>query len=74
MAGPADEVSVVNVMPEPGVSCRLAPFTEERRHQAMLLRDATAYLADRGIAVRRGRPSWTRPMRPWRPPPGSGRT
>ncbi len=52
IARPRDEVSVVNVMPEPGVSCRLAPFTEERHRQATLLRDAADHLAERGIAIR----------------------
>ena len=52
IAGRDDEVCVVNVMPEPGVSCRLAPFTAERDRQDLLLDDAERHLADRGVAVR----------------------
>jgi nucleotide-binding universal stress UspA family protein len=44
-------VGVVNVMPEPGISCRLAPFTEERAHQARLLDEAGELLAGRGVAA-----------------------
>jgi len=51
VAGPGDEVSVVNVMPEPGVSCRLAPFSAERDRQDLLLDDAERHLAERAIAV-----------------------
>jgi hypothetical protein len=46
LAAPGDLVGVVNVMPEPGVSSRLAPHVDERRHQARLLD---------GIALRSGR-------------------
>ena len=47
-----DEVSVVNVMPEPGVSSRIGPFVEERRRQAALLDEATRLLSRRGIEAR----------------------
>ena len=40
-------------MPEPGVSCRIGPFTRERRRQALLLGEAERYLADRGLTARR---------------------
>jgi nucleotide-binding universal stress UspA family protein len=48
-----DLVGVVNVMPEPGVSSRLAPPVEERDHQARLLDEAERCLARRGIAAQR---------------------
>ena len=53
VAGPGDHVGVVNVMPEPGVSSRLAPYVEERELQARLLDEAERFLAGRGIAARR---------------------
>jgi nucleotide-binding universal stress UspA family protein len=53
VAGHRDLVSVVNVMPEPGVSCRLAPYVEENDRQARLLDEAERCLARRGIAARR---------------------
>jgi nucleotide-binding universal stress UspA family protein len=42
-------VGVVNVMPEPGVSSRLGPYTRERARQARLLGEAEEYLAERGV-------------------------
>jgi nucleotide-binding universal stress UspA family protein len=56
VAGPGDTVGVVNVMPEPGVSSRLAPYVEERRRQAELLDEAERFLGRRGLAVRRMAP------------------
>ena len=53
VAGPGDDVRVVNVMPEPGISSRLAPYTEERERQAQLLDEAEWFLAARGIDARR---------------------
>jgi nucleotide-binding universal stress UspA family protein len=53
VAGRDALVGVVNVMAEPGVSSRLAPYVEERHHQERLLDDAERFLAARGIAVRR---------------------
>ena len=53
LAAPRDLVGVVNVMPEPGVSSRLAPYVDERRHQARLLDEAVRLLAERGIAAGR---------------------
>ena len=52
LARPDDEVTILNVMPEPGISARLAPFTEERAHQARLLAEATRLLAGRGVEAR----------------------
>ena len=49
---PGDEVSVVNVMPEPGVSSRLGPFTQLRRRQRAILREAERALARRGVVAR----------------------
>lgn len=46
-----DEVSVLNVMPEPGVSSRIGLFVEERRHQAALLQEAAQFLERRGIGA-----------------------
>jgi nucleotide-binding universal stress UspA family protein len=48
-----DSVSVVNVIPEPGVSSRLAPYVEERARQARLLDEAQRCLAREGIVARR---------------------
>ena len=48
-----DEVGVVNVMPEPGVSSRVAPFDDERARQEALLDEAARMLARRGVAARR---------------------
>ena len=53
LARRGDEVSVVNVMPEPGVSSRIGPFVEERRRQAALLEEATRFLSRRGIEAQR---------------------
>jgi NADPH-dependent glutamate synthase beta subunit-like oxidoreductase len=52
LARRGDEVSVVNVMPEPGVSSRIGPFVEERRRQAALLDEAARFLSRRGIEAR----------------------
>ncbi len=52
LAGPDDLVDVLNVMPEPGISARLAPTTKERARQARLLAEASRLLAGRGIAAR----------------------
>jgi len=53
LARSGDEVSVVNVMPEPGVSSRIGPFVEERRRQAALLEEAARFLLGHGIEARR---------------------
>jgi nucleotide-binding universal stress UspA family protein len=53
LARRGDEVSVVNVMPEPGVSSRIGPFVEERRRQAALLEEAARFLSRRGIEAQR---------------------
>lgn len=49
---PGDQVSVVNAMPEPGVSSRLGPLTRERRRQRAILREAERTLARCGVAAR----------------------
>jgi nucleotide-binding universal stress UspA family protein len=53
LAGRGDEVSVVNVMPEPGVSSRIGPSVEERRRQAAVLEEAARFLSRRGIEAQR---------------------
>lgn len=53
LARPGDEVSVVNVMPEPGVSSRIGPFVEDRRRQTALLEEAARFLSRRGIEAGR---------------------
>jgi nucleotide-binding universal stress UspA family protein len=45
-------VGVVNVMPEPGVSSRLGPYTQERARQARLLGEAEQFLDERGVGAR----------------------
>jgi nucleotide-binding universal stress UspA family protein len=49
LARPGDRVTVVNVMPEPGVGARLGPPAEERNRQSLLLGEARRLLAVRGI-------------------------
>ncbi|HEY5143951.1 MAG TPA: universal stress protein [Solirubrobacteraceae bacterium] len=51
LTGPGDVVSVVNVMPEPGVSARLEP-PEGLARQALVLDEAQQFLAARGIEAR----------------------
>jgi len=46
-----DPVTVVNVMPEPGVGAQIGPPPEARNHQWQLLDDAQQFLAARGIAA-----------------------
>jgi len=48
LTAPGDAVSVVNVMPEPGVSARVGP-PRERQRQGELLHEAAEYLAGHGI-------------------------
>jgi nucleotide-binding universal stress UspA family protein len=48
-ARPGDAVSVVNVMPEPGISSRLERRSQERNRQRELLDEAHRFLAGRGI-------------------------
>jgi nucleotide-binding universal stress UspA family protein len=45
-------VSVVNVMPEPGVSSRIEPPSEERHRQQHLLDEARRFLAGSRIETR----------------------
>ena len=52
LARPGDIVSVVNVMPEPGVSAQIEPPREERDRQRHLLDDAQSFLAGRGVEAR----------------------
>jgi nucleotide-binding universal stress UspA family protein len=52
LARPGDIVSVVNVMPEPGVSARLDPPSDERLQQQDLLDGARRFLADSEIETR----------------------
>ena len=46
---PGDVVTIVNVMPEPGVGSRLEPPTAARNRQWRLLDEARRFLAARGI-------------------------
>ena len=48
LATPADTVSVINVMPEPGVSARIGP-PKERQRQGELLHEAAAFLVSHNI-------------------------
>ena len=52
LARSGDAVTVVNVMPEPGVGARIEPPTDERNRQWCLLDEAQRLLADRGIHAR----------------------
>jgi nucleotide-binding universal stress UspA family protein len=52
LARPQDNLSVVNVMPEPGVSARIQPASEERHRQRLLLEEAQRLLAASGIEAR----------------------
>ena len=49
LALPGDAVSVINVMPEPGVGAQIEPPSDERNRQWSLLGEAQRFLADRGI-------------------------
>ena len=49
LAGPGDVVTVINVMPEPGVGARIEPPSHERNRQWSLLGEAQRFLAGRGI-------------------------
>ena len=51
LADPGGTVTIVNVMPEPGVSARIEPPIEERARQRRLLDDAGRYLAERGVGA-----------------------
>ena len=53
LARPGDVVTVVNVMPEPGVSARMEPPIEERNRQWHFLEEAERRLAGRGLEVRK---------------------
>jgi nucleotide-binding universal stress UspA family protein len=48
-ARPGDGVTVVNVMPEPGVGARIEPPIKERGRQRRLLDEAQRFMAERGI-------------------------
>lgn len=48
-AQPEDSVTVVNVMPEPGVGARIEPPSKERSRQWHLLDEAQRLMAERGI-------------------------
>ena len=52
LARSGDEVNVLNVMPEPGVSSRIGPPERERRRQGALLDEARRLLADHGVEGR----------------------
>jgi nucleotide-binding universal stress UspA family protein len=45
-------VTVVNVMPEPGVSARIEPPVDERNRQWCLLEEAQNFLAVHGVEAR----------------------
>jgi nucleotide-binding universal stress UspA family protein len=49
---PGDDVTVVNVMAEPGVGASIEPPTKERNRQWYLLDEAQRFLAGRGIEAR----------------------
>ena len=51
LARPEDRLTVVNVMPEPGVSARIGAPGEQLRQQ-QLLDDARRFLAERGLRAR----------------------
>jgi nucleotide-binding universal stress UspA family protein len=53
LAGPDDSVSVVNVMPEPGISARIEPPSDERYRQRLLLDEALRLLANSGVRAQR---------------------
>ena len=52
LARPGDAVTIVNVMPEPGVGARIEPPVDERNRQWCLLDEAQRLLAGRGIRAR----------------------
>jgi len=52
LARGGDEVNVLNVMPEPGVSSRIGPHEREHRRQDALLEEARRVLADHGVEGR----------------------
>ena len=49
LARPGDSLTVVNVMPEPGVGARIEPPVKERADQRGLLDEARLFFAERGI-------------------------
>jgi nucleotide-binding universal stress UspA family protein len=49
LARPGDSVTVVNVMPEPGVGARIEPPIGERSRQWHLLDEAQRFMAERDI-------------------------
>jgi nucleotide-binding universal stress UspA family protein len=49
LAGTDDSVSVINVMPEPGISARIEPPSDERYRQRLLLDEALRFLDNSGI-------------------------
>ena len=49
LARPEDSVTVVNVMPEPGIGARIEPPTRERSRQQRLLDEAQRLMAERDI-------------------------
>jgi nucleotide-binding universal stress UspA family protein len=53
LARPGDIVSIVNVMPDPGLSARVRVPAEERNRQWHLLDEAQQLLAGRGCESRR---------------------
>jgi nucleotide-binding universal stress UspA family protein len=53
LVGPDDSVSVVNVMPEPGISARIEPPSDERYRQRLLLDEALQFLDNSGIRAQR---------------------
>ncbi|MGZ4343390.1 MAG: universal stress protein [Solirubrobacteraceae bacterium] len=52
LARPGDAVTVVNVMPEPGVGARIEPPIDERNRQWCLLDEARHFLAVHGVEAR----------------------
>ena len=73
-AQPGDSLTIVNVMPEPGLSAWMAPPTKERSRQRQLLDEAQRFMAERASS-RRHRHRWvTRPPRFSRQRNGSART
>jgi nucleotide-binding universal stress UspA family protein len=51
LARPEDRVTIVNVMPEPGISAEIGPPAEARNHQWHVLQEARRIMAARGIAA-----------------------
>ena len=55
-ARPSDSVTIVNVMPEPGLGAWMAPPAKERSRQRQLLDEAQRFMAERGIEAETSAP------------------